>query len=246
MEIATAGSRPGRWHFFQLVFKATKTHRMRILSMLRNYILFYLSSHTVRIFMPFGRALKLGKNVRVQKAKSIQIYGDDAQIELGHHSIIYENARLEVVGRGSIRIGECSVLGDCRISARENITIGHRALLSWNVFIQDYDSHPLLPEIRAEQVKRICRRFYPRFSETIPEENEEILLKWIPPTVPIIIGDDVWVGAGAIVLKGAQIGHGSIVASGAVVTAGVYPARSVLAGNPARVIKSIAEHEVTS
>jgi acetyltransferase-like isoleucine patch superfamily enzyme len=53
---------------------------------------------------------------------------------------------------------------------------------------------------------------------------------------PVVIEDDVWVGTGAIILKGAHIGRGSIVAAGAVVT-GIVPPYSVVAGIPARVIK---------
>lgn len=52
----------------------------------------------------------------------------------------------------------------------------------------------------------------------------------------IHIGDDVWIGANAIILPGVRIGSGSVVAAGAVVTRDV-PAFSVVAGVPARVIK---------
>ncbi len=52
----------------------------------------------------------------------------------------------------------------------------------------------------------------------------------------VIIDDDVWVGARAIVLKGVTIGRGSIVAAGAVVTKNVPP-YSIAAGVPARVLK---------
>jgi acetyltransferase-like isoleucine patch superfamily enzyme len=58
-----------------------------------------------------------------------------------------------------------------------------------------------------------------------------------PFTTPTTIGDHVWIGAGAKVLRGARIGDGSIVAAGAVVLAGDYPARSVLAGVPATIVK---------
>lgn len=53
---------------------------------------------------------------------------------------------------------------------------------------------------------------------------------------PIIICDDVWIGTGSIILPGVTIGKGSIVGAGSVVTKNV-PAYSVVAGNPAKVIK---------
>lgn len=53
---------------------------------------------------------------------------------------------------------------------------------------------------------------------------------------PIRIGDDVWIGGGAIILPGITIGDGSVVGAGSIVTHDV-PAGSVVAGNPARVIR---------
>lgn len=53
---------------------------------------------------------------------------------------------------------------------------------------------------------------------------------------PVRIGDDVWIGGGAIILPGLVIGDGSVVGAGSVVTHDV-PARTVVAGNPARVIR---------
>jgi acetyltransferase-like isoleucine patch superfamily enzyme len=57
-----------------------------------------------------------------------------------------------------------------------------------------------------------------------------------PSTAPIRIGSDVWIGARATLLKGVEIGDGAIVAAQAVVTHSVPP-RSLVAGNPARVVR---------
>jgi maltose O-acetyltransferase len=55
---------------------------------------------------------------------------------------------------------------------------------------------------------------------------------------PITIGDNVWLGGGAIVLAGVTIGTDSVVGAGAVVTRDV-PAGVVAVGNPARVIRDV-------
>jgi maltose O-acetyltransferase len=59
---------------------------------------------------------------------------------------------------------------------------------------------------------------------------------------PIVIEDDVWIGAGSTVLPGVTIGQGSIVGAGSVVVKDV-PAHSVVAGNPARVVRRRNEAE---
>jgi acetyltransferase-like isoleucine patch superfamily enzyme len=80
--------------------------------------------------------------------------------------------------------------------------------------------------------------FRPRF-HPIPKGARPVGSRWHFPGQAVEIGDDVWVGANVTILKGVTIGAGSIVATGAVVTRGNYPARSVLAGNPARVVKTL-------
>ncbi len=55
---------------------------------------------------------------------------------------------------------------------------------------------------------------------------------------PVVIGDKVWIGIGATILPGVRIGYGAIVGAGSVVTKDV-PAMTVVAGNPARIIKTI-------
>ncbi len=57
-----------------------------------------------------------------------------------------------------------------------------------------------------------------------------------PHTAPVTIGDHVWIGARAVILKGVTIGEGAVVAAGSVVTKDVPPG-VLVGGNPARVIR---------
>ena len=59
-------------------------------------------------------------------------------------------------------------------------------------------------------------------------------------TTPVMIGDDVWIGAGAVVLPGVTVGRHCVVAAGAVVTRDV-PANTLVGGVPAKVIKQLSE-----
>ncbi len=61
---------------------------------------------------------------------------------------------------------------------------------------------------------------------------------------PVIIEDDVLIGANAVILEGVRVGKGAIVAAGAIVTQDV-PAGAVVAGTPAKVIKQASEVQDT-
>jgi len=56
------------------------------------------------------------------------------------------------------------------------------------------------------------------------------------PVLPVIIGDDVWIGARAIILPGINIGSGCVLGAGTVVSRDV-PARAIIVGNPGRVVR---------
>lgn len=71
-------------------------------------------------------------------------------------------------------------------------------------------------------------------------DNHEIIRSNYTMTDKIIIGNNVWIGAGAKILKGVKIGDGSIIASGAIVTRDV-PKNTLVAGIPAKIIKENIE-----
>lgn len=62
--------------------------------------------------------------------------------------------------------------------------------------------------------------------------------------IPVAIGDDVLVGANAVILEGVQVGSGAVVAAGAIVTRDV-PERAVVAGSPAKLIKTVDDKTVS-
>ena len=62
-------------------------------------------------------------------------------------------------------------------------------------------------------------------------------------SIPIVIGNNVWIGAGAVVLPGVHIGDNSVIGAGSVVTKDI-PANVVAVGNPCRVLREIGEHDM--
>lgn len=116
-----------------------------------------------------------------------------------------------------VTIGDGSFLGhNCSFACSASIRVGRHCLLAAGVQVSDYDGHPLDAERR-------------RAGDPTPPEMIR----------PVVIGDDVWVGQGAMILKGVTIGERSVVGAGAVVTRDVPP-DVVVAGNPARIVKRLA------
>ena len=206
------------------------------LSQIRTYLTFWIQHQLWTLFPSPG--IELERNVRLQKRRCLMAEAPSAQIRIGAHSLIFENARIEAFGEGRIEIGEDSILSDVRINSRGKITIGKRFLGAWGLFIQDCESHPVNSEQRGLQSQISCRNFSPSWKA--PGDSKLPQLDWNPKPGTIEIGDNVWIGANCSVFKNVKIGSGCIVASGSVVTAGEYPEKSLIAGNPARVVKTIS------
>jgi acetyltransferase-like isoleucine patch superfamily enzyme len=157
--------------------------------------------------------------------------------------VIYEKSRIEVYGSGQVTFGEHCIIGEMHLAARDSITFGEGVLVSWGVFIQDFDPHPTDAALRAHQVRRMVQGLTLWKSPVEAQSNDTVLKaqlsEWAPPSSPIVIGDNVWIGTRVLILKGARIGSNSVIAAGAVVVAGEYPPNSLIAGNPARVVKQL-------
>jgi acetyltransferase-like isoleucine patch superfamily enzyme len=153
-----------------------------------------------------------------------------AQIKLGDDVLVNSRSESNSAGlphpsilaalspHSSIVIGDGTGLSGASISARCNITIGKKVLIGAGACIWDNDFHPLDAKQRREH----------------PTDN--------PLGSPINIEDDVFIGARALILKGVRIGRGAVVGAGSVVTRDVK-AEDIVAGNPARVVRSINPHE---
>lgn len=124
--------------------------------------------------------------------------------------------RTVIVARngGRISIGNNVGISGATIYARDSVTIGDNTLIGANAKIFDNDFHPL------------------DSNERISNNEEAIKVK------PVRIGQNVFIGCNAIILKGAEIGDNTIVGAGSVVT-GKFPSNCVIAGNPARIVKEV-------
>ena len=146
---------------------------------------------------------------------------------LGDRVSVYTWTTFNVEPTGVVEIGEDSVLVGPVFMCAERISVGRRVVISYCVTIADSDFHPIDPEQRKQDA----------IANSPGGDRSQR-----PPFVarPVVIEDDVWIGIGAIILKGVTIGCGARVEAGAVVTSNV-PAHTTVVGNPARPIDKGSE-----
>jgi acetyltransferase-like isoleucine patch superfamily enzyme len=164
-----------------------------------------------------SRCMKVGKNLRLEKLPFIDGEGDiqigssvniSGRISIGFNDKI--GAKPEIVIGDNVFIGHRS-----GFAIAKKIEVGNNCYISSAAIISDNDGHPQDPE------KRKAKK---------PIDPQDVK--------PVKLGDNVWVGRGAIILKGVTIGQNSIIGAAAVVTKDV-PDNCIVAGNPAAVVKKL-------
>jgi maltose O-acetyltransferase len=111
-----------------------------------------------------------------------------------------------------------------------NLVIGDRVFANFGLTALDVAHITIGNDVQIGPHVQLLTPTHP----TDPVERRD---KWEAAS-PIVIGDNVWLGGGAIVLAGVTIGENSIIGAGAVVTKDI-PANVVAVGNPAKVIKNL-------
>jgi acetyltransferase-like isoleucine patch superfamily enzyme len=136
--------------------------------------------------------------------------GKDAVVNFGRWVWIGHGTKIRC-HEGSVSIGDKTVLGqECTLSAYQRISIGEQCIVADRVMMIDFDhnvSEVELP-VRAQGI-------YKR---------------------DVKVGNNVWIGYGAQILRGVTVGDNSVIGASSVVTQDV-PANAVVAGSPARVLR---------
>ncbi len=173
------------------------------------------------------RCAQLGNDVTFSTSSFCVNTGPKENVRIGNHCCF--RGGIQALFGGKVRIGNNLFFGSgsC-IQAKEQVVIGDNVIIASNVLIVDNNNHPVSPPKREEM--SMCEDYM-----TDPLWTWEYAC-----SKPIIIEDNVWIGRDSRILKGVTVGRGSIVALGAIVTKDV-PAYTVVAGNPAVVVKDLSE-----
>jgi carbonic anhydrase/acetyltransferase-like protein (isoleucine patch superfamily) len=160
-------------------------------------------------FRDFGPGAGLHPSVRVTQA---------GRIAVGAGVWVGAGSWLHVVGERSgdvaIEVGTGSSLaGNCTIAAAQRVSLGREVLVARGVYISDHSHAFDMPGVA-------------------------ILAQGIDRVAPVEIGDGAWLAENAVICPGVSIGAGAVVGANSVVTHDV-PARTVVVGAPARVVREL-------
>ena len=162
-----------------------------------------------RFLTPAGRRLELDGLAFVGPKVVLQI-GKDARVRLGRWSWLGHGTKVRC-HEGVVEIGAKTVLGqECTISAYQHVSIGRECVIADRVMLIDFD-HGAAEVDRPIRLQGIYKR-------------------------DVRVGNNVWIGYGACILRGVTVGDNAIVGTNAVVTRDV-PANAVVGGAPARVLR---------
>jgi acetyltransferase-like isoleucine patch superfamily enzyme len=149
-------------------------------------------------------------------------------ISIGESCLIHGQLVLER-SESRISIGSNSFVGggttlDCTLS----ITLDDDVLLSYGCIVSDCDNHSSKLSLRKDDLAAWMSNSRRNWNHS--------------PMAPVRLCRGAWIGARSIILKGVTIGEGAVVGAGSVVTRDI-PSYTVVAGNPARIIRELAADE---
>jgi acetyltransferase-like isoleucine patch superfamily enzyme len=151
-----------------------------------------------------------------------------SEFSVGEGSIFRAQVSSDRAG-SVIKVGNNSFVGGTHLVCAQRIEIGDDVLIAWGGTIVDHDSHSPLWELRKNDVR-----------DTFEGHKDWSSVR----ILPVVIGNRAWIGFNVTILRGVTIGEGAVVGACSVVTKDVAP-YTVVAGNPARLIREIAyEHRV--
>lgn len=146
---------------------------------------------------------------------------------IGEASIVHAGIMFEAIG-GEVRIGDRVFLGRSNLICYRSIHIGNDVIMSWGVTIVDHDSHHIDWDKRQWDVSdwALGKKDWSQIA-----------------TAKVTIEDKSWIGFNVSILKGVTIGEGAVVGACSVVTRDVAP-YTVVAGNPARIIRALERPDI--
>jgi acetyltransferase-like isoleucine patch superfamily enzyme len=183
------------------------------------------------------RYVKVHATAIVDRVATVRIFNPPEPtrvcLEIGEGSHVFGHFAV-LRPHATIRIGARCQIGHSHLICAEGIDVADDVLMAWGITFMDNDSHALDWAHRSNDVRQAYDDYRADPSNLIRHKD------WTHvASAPIRVGARSWIGFNVAVLKGVTIGENAVVAAHAVVVDDVAP-YTVVAGNPARVIRTLA------
>lgn len=200
-------------------------------------MIFYMIKFIFRLLKSFSKGINniynffFLKLFKVNYKSNLEIKGkiflrNSGSLILGHNVTINSSYSANPIGgmsfssivvtkKGRLVISDNVGISNTAIFCTSSIHIGYRVFIGGDCKIYDTDFHSI------DRLKRL--------------NNDDI-----GKSKPVVIGDDVFIGTGCIILKGVEIGCNSVIGAGSLVTKSI-PKNQVWGGNPIRFIKNLSD-----
>lgn len=179
-----------------------------------------------RLFKSAGSDLILGRGLSIRHPR---------RISLGHRVAVDDNALLDASGVDTegINLGDEVIISrNCIIQAKAgSVFIGARSEIGANTIVSTVSSIHIGKHVLIAPNCFIGGGQYVMDKPEVPMMD----LGWAPKG-PVVLGDDVWLGAGVVVLDGVRVGSGCVVGAGAVVSKNL-PDYAIAMGVPAKIVR---------
>ena len=152
---------------------------------------------------------------------------EPAAVRIGRGASVYLGTMFDLGCSGRVQLGQFALVHGTRIICDQEVTIGDYCLISWNVVLMDTYRYSFSADERRRELRQLASR-KPR----CPSGEA--------PARPVRIDRNVWIGFDSCILPGVPVGEGAVVGARSVVAQDVAP-YTVVAGNPARVIRTLTE-----
>jgi acetyltransferase-like isoleucine patch superfamily enzyme len=159
---------------------------------------------------------------------------DRVYVQIGNKCLIKSDFLFETE-KGSVSIGNNVHIGGALFICRNKIVIKDDVLMAWGITFYDHNSHSIEWKHRKYDSPKCYDDYFNHNGNNIANKDWTHVID-----KPIVVESKVWIGFNVTILKGVTIGEGAVVGACSVVAKDVEP-WTVVAGNPARVIKRIHE-----
>ncbi|MCW3013877.1 MAG: acetyltransferase [Solirubrobacterales bacterium] len=187
-----------------------------------------IDGHPGTLTLRIGRGVRIGRDLVIDLAAGV-----DGEIVLADGVTLQDGVRLQPWG-GRIRVDDSAQVRDrCELKSTGDLRLGARCVLSRTATLHCHERIDIGARCAIAERTTIID------SDHGFDGSDTFVLEQPVRSTPITIGENVFIGTNAVILRGSVVGDRAVIAAGAVLNGGDFPAGHIVAGVPARTLRAL-------